>query len=329
MKEHRFSIIASAISVPERRIESVEIDRELGLKEGSTENETGVATRYWASQETSVIDIAVSAARKAMEAGGVKADDLDLIINAAATPHQLIPCNAVFIHNELGAPSHTSCFDVDQTCLGFLPALDIAAHFIESGYMNTVLIVCAETPSKAVNPVSREAYRLLGDAAAAVILGNSPTTTLIATDLWTLSGFKEHCRVVGGGMKLAGHRHNPDTHQQYFFDMDGHELFKAAWKSLPDMVRAFLDKHGLSINDIDMFIPHQAALSAMRLLQRSLKVPSERRLEIVQRFGNCGAASIPMTLHLAIEEGRIDSGDRVLLLGTGAGITLGASLLTM
>ena len=95
------------------------------------------------------------------------------------------------------------------------------------------------------------------------------------------------------------------------------------------MVRAFLDKNGLSVDDIDMYVPHQAALTAMRLLQRNLKVSSERRLEIVQRFGNCGSASIPMTLHLAMEEQRISSGDKVLLLGTGAGITLGASLLVM
>ena len=329
MKEQCFSIVASAISVPGRRVESVEIDRELGLDEGSTEKDTGVATRYWASEETSVVDLAVSAARKAMEAGGVKPGDLDLIINAGATPQQLLPCNAVLIHDELGAPSRTACFDLDQACLGFLPALDIAAHFLSSGYKNTVLIVCAETPSKFTNPTSREAYRLLGDGAAAVILSNTPTTRLLATELWTLSGFKDFCKIVGGGMKLAGYEHNADVHQKYFFDMDGPALFKGTWRSFPDMIRAFLDKNGLSVDDIDMYVPHQAALTAMRLLQRNLKVSSERRLEIVQRFGNCGSASIPMTLHLAREENRISSADKILLLGTGAGITLGASLLVM
>ncbi len=316
--------------LPEKIVTSTELEARLGIPSGWVEKTTGVQSRRYVEHET-VSEMATAAAREALSMAGLQPSDLDAIIGASAGVRQAIPCTAAFVQRELGAPDGKSaCFDINATCLGFVFALQTAAHLITAGVYKTVLIFSSEIATFSRNPEQWESAVLFGDAAAAAILTATPAGEPSA--IWhsrfeTFSSGADLTQLVGGG--TLHHPNDPaTTPQMNMFDMDGPAVFKKAVRLLPPFLQKFSNELGWQAGDFDQVIPHQASGHGLKLLSTRFGFkPGSVFIHLHER-GNCISASIPLALTEAMQAGRIRRGDRVLLVGTGAGLTLGALALT-
>lgn len=316
--------------LPEQRVTSAELLAAWNVPPGLVEHAAGVYERRYARHETTA-GLAAVAARRALENAGIPLGDVDAIIGASTVPQQAIPCTAAFVQRELGAPDGGSvCFDVNATCLSFLVALQNAAHLVAAGAYQTVLVFSSELGSRFLNPRQPQSAILFGDAAAAAVITRAAAGEASAihhTRFATYSSGADHTQVVGGGT-----RHSPNdpatTPQMNLFDMDGRAVFRQALRLLPPFLDCFFEQSGWTREQIDCLVPHQASRHGLDLLTERLGFRGEQLFSNLPQRGNCIAASIPLALAEAVAAGRIRRGDRVLLLGTGAGLTIGAVALT-
>ncbi|MES2464970.1 MAG: beta-ketoacyl-ACP synthase 3 [Armatimonadota bacterium] len=317
--------------LPERRVPNCEIEENLGLKPGWIARATGVLERRRASADDTNSRMAAAAARRALAASGLEIDDVDLIVGASASPEQMIPCTAALVQRELGAPEgHSACFDVNATCLSFAVALQLVAPLIASGVYRTALVFSSEVIAESLNPNEPESAALMGDAAAAAVLtraGANDTGQIHLSRFATFSGSAHLTQVLGGGTRCHPNnpRNTPETNQ---FTMRGPSVFRAASRVLPQFMDEFFEAVGWEAGSVDLVVPHQASGHAVAHLASRLGFSPEQVFVNLACRGNCVAASLPLALAEAQEQGRLHRGDRVLLLGTGAGLTLGAVALT-
>jgi 3-oxoacyl-[acyl-carrier-protein] synthase III len=315
--------------LPKRVLTSAELERHLGLAAGWCERATGIRERRRAEQETTV-GMAVEAARMALEHGGVAPEDIDLVVGAQTGPQQLLPCTAAFVQRALGLPDGGSaCFDVNATCLSFLFALDAAARFVDSGAYRTVLVFSSEKSLGHVNPKEPESAVLIGDGAAAAVVtrGGEPGRGVRASRFRTFSSGADLAVYLGGG-SLHPPTDPATTPEMYYFHMEGPALFRLAARLLPPFVDEVLAAAGWSRADVDVVVPHQASGPGVRLAWSRCGFDRDKVVVNLETHGNCIAASLPLALAEAVHQGRVRRGDRVLLIGTGAGLTLGAVALT-
>jgi 3-oxoacyl-[acyl-carrier-protein] synthase-3 len=322
--------------MPARCVTAEELDRKLGKPEGYVAQKSGVRTRYFVEHETAS-QLGARAAEAALANAGLTFADVDCIVGCAGTPEQAIPCTAALIQKQLGhQDSGVPCFDINSTCLSFVTALDLMARLIEVGRYQRVLLVASEVASVGLDWSDPESCLILGDAAAAAVIGPSPEgdpACLLAARMETYSSGSALTQITGGGS--GHHPRNFDgdlqgyVQQHGLFQMDGKAVFKQSANLLPPFVARMLAPAGLALTDIDLVVPHQASMAAMYLVQRRLGVPDERWMTTADRVGNTIAASIPLALHLAMQEGRARRGDRLMLLGTSAGFSMGAIALTL
>lgn len=316
--------------LPERVVTNTALERDLGLAEGWIERVTGIRERRAATHETSA-GMAAQAARMALDHAGLAVGDVDAIIGASTGPQQLIPCTAAFVQRELGAPDGGSaCFDVDATCLSFLVGMQVAGHLVAAGVYHTVLLYSSEISRWSLNPREPESAVLIGDAAAAVVLTRTPTGE--ASAVWqsqvaTYSSGADLTAFIG-----AGTRHHPNdpttTAAMNLFHMDGPAVFKQAVRLIGPFLDRFFDQLGWQRASVDAVIPHQASGMAIKQLTARLGFQPEQLVVNLPTRGNCIAASLPLALAEAVHAGRVQRGDRVLLVGTGAGLSLGALAMT-
>jgi 3-oxoacyl-[acyl-carrier-protein] synthase III len=316
--------------LPARVVTSAELEDQLHFPAGWIERVTGIRARRYASQET-VSEMATAAARDALQMAGLQPADLDAIIGASASVRQAIPCTAAFVQRELGAPDGKSvCFDLNATCLGFVLALQNAAHLVQSGVYRNVLIFSSELARFSRNQKQWESAVLFGDGAAAVVVTAAQPGERSA--VWhsrfaTFSSSADLTRLVGGG--TLHHPNDPaTTPEMNMFDMDGPGVLKRAAQVLPAFLDQFSGELGWTLQDYDRVIPHQASGQGLKLLTSHLGFSPEQVFSHVQERGNCIAASIPLALAEAVESGQVRRGERILLLGTAAGLTIGALALT-
>jgi 3-oxoacyl-[acyl-carrier-protein] synthase III len=312
--------------LPERVVTSTELEAELGLRAGWIERAAGVRERRYATHETAV-GMAAIAARRAVAHAQIDLADIDLIIAAASAPQQVIPCTASFIQRELEAPEGASaCFDVNATCLSFLFALQLAAHLVAAGTYRHALIVSSEVSGHSLNFNEPESAVLFGDAAAAAVIRRTPTdaaSSIVWEQFATYSSAADLTVIRGGGN--LHHPNNPaTTPEMNLFHMDGSGLFRKATKLIGPFLDSFFVRAGWQHEAIDAVVPHQASRHALELLSRRFGFDPAQMVSNLPERGNCVAASIPLALAEAVQTGRITRGQRVLLLGTGAGLTLGA-----
>ena len=319
-------IVGLGAYLPERVVTNEELERKLGLVPGWIAKRTGVLERRYATTETTVSQ-AVAASRVALERAGVALEEVDAIIGASSVPQQAIPSTAALVQRELGAPDGGSaCWDVNATCLSFLFALHSAALGIASEQYRTVLIFSSEIGSPSLNPREPESASLFGDAAAAVVLqasGVDDPSQLLGANFKTFSSGAHFTQVRGGGTL-----HRPsstfDRPELNLFHMDGPAVFKHAARTLPGFLNEFLSSIGWTHASVDALVPHQASGHGVLGITERLGFAREQIVYNLPTRGNCIAASIPLALCEAVESGRIARGQKVLLAGTAAGLTLGA-----
>ncbi len=317
--------------LPPRRVESTELEKDLSLPPGWVEQTIGVRERRRRSPGQSVVAMAALAAHDALDRAGVAADDVDLVIGASVSRQQLIPCTAAFVQRELGLTEGRSfCFDLDATCLSFLVALHTAAPLIASGAHRTVLIFSSEIPSHMMGPCEPETAVLFGDAAAAAVLtasGPDESSAVEGAAFATFNSGAELTEFPGGGS--LHHPNDPDTTpDQNQFHMHGRAVLKLAVRVMGPFLDSFFDRLGWDRTTFDRVVPHQASrLGVAQCTARWGFRPEQLVLNLPTR-GNCIAASIPLALAEAVHAGDVRRGQRVLLVGTGAGLSLGAVALT-
>jgi 3-oxoacyl-[acyl-carrier-protein] synthase III len=308
--------------LPDRVVTNAELEVKFGLQPGWIAKRTGVLERRYATHETTVSQ-AVAASTIALEQSGIKLEQIDAIIGANLA-QQTIPCTAALVQKALGAPDGSSaCWDVNATCLSFMMALHSAALLIAAGQYQNILIFSSEIASPSLNPLEPESASLFGDAAAAIVLTASNDSSLIGAKFQTFSSGSHLTQLLGGGTL-----HRPNTTLEHpelnLFHMDGPAIFKHAARTMPGFLEEFLNSIGWTISSVDALVPHQASGHGVQSISSRLGFRPEQVIFNLPNRGNCVAASMPLALTEAVEAGRIQRGDRVLLAGTAAGLTLGA-----
>ena len=323
----RYSRITGTGSyLPPRRVTNAELVADLAGRGIESSNEwiverTGIQARHFADAAVACSDLALEAARHALQAASLRAQDIDLIIVATSTPDMVFPSTAAILQNKLGA-SGCPAFDVQAVCSGFVYALTVADAMIRAGTARRALVVGSEIFSRLLDFNDRTTCVLFGDGAGAVVLEASETPGILASDLHADG------RHVGI-LCVPGHVSGGQIAGRPLLTMDGPAVFKLAVGVLESAARATLDKAGLKESDIDWLIPHQANIRIMQGTARKLKLPLERMVVTVDQHGNTSAASIPLALDYAVRAGQIKEGETVMLEGVGGGFTWGAVLLKM
>ena len=314
--------------LPSRMVSSAELEARWGLPSGWVERRNGVRQRRWVNGESASF-MAAQAAREALAEAGLQPGELDLIINASGTGEQAIPDTGALVQRQLGlGGSGIPAMTVHTACLSFITALEVAAHYLLSGRFSRILIISSDISSCGIDPKQPESATLLGDAAAAVVVvrpAEAEASRICSACFRTWGDGAYLTAIMGGGSARHPHRpdHDPDDD---LFHMDGPAVLR--------MVRrydaAFLEElwPGLSsgLGDIALVVPHQASKVGLQLLQR-FGWPEQAVMQTIGELGNCVSASIPATLYQAVRDGRARRGDRLLLVGTGAGLSLGGLVL--
>ena len=280
---------------------------------------TGILARHFAAPDVLCSDLGVEAAKNALQAAGLQASDIDLIIVATSTPDMVFPSAACILQNKLGVAG-CPAFDIQAVCSGFVYALTVADAMIKTGTATRALVIGAEVFSRILDFSDRTTCVLFGDGAGAVVLVASDTPGILASDLHADGKHVGILCVPGNvsGGKVMG---------EALLKMDGQAVFKLAVGVLESAARATLAKAQLSDTDIDWLIPHQANIRIMQSTAKKLKLPLEKLIVTVDQHGNTSAASIPLALDASVRSGKIKKGDTLMLEGVGGGFTWGAVLL--
>lgn len=324
----RVKILSTGKYLPKKQVTAQELGLRLGLPKGWVEKKSGVLVRHFVDGETASL-MGAFAAKDALEAAGLSFGDIDCLISTSGIPEQAIPCTASLIQKQLGAEDcGIPAFDINSTCLSFITGLDTVSYMIEAGRYNRVLLVASEV-STGLNWKDKESCTLFGDGAAAAIIAksdNKESSRILCSRMETYSKGAHLTECRGGGNKYHP-REYADNPESFLFKMDGSAVYRLVSDILPGFIERLLQPSGLSLADMQMVIPHQASLMAMRLMRRKLGIPEKKWMVIAHNHGNTVAASVPMALHEAIGQRKIKRGDRVMLLGTSAGFSVGGIVL--
>jgi len=312
--------------LPPRRLTNSDLAAELATQGVETSDDwiverTGIRARHFAAPEVCSSDLGLEAARRALQAAGAKAQDIDLIIVATSTPDMVFPSTACILQDKLGA-NGCPAFDVQAVCSGFIYALSIADAMIKTGAAKKALVIGAEVFSRILDFKDRTTCVLFGDGAGAVVLEASDTPGILASDLHADG---KHV----GILCVPGHVSGGNVLGAPLLQMDGPAVFKLAVGVLDEAARAVLAKAGKTAADVDWLIPHQANIRIMQSSARKLKLSMDKVVVTVDQHGNTSAASIPLALDAAVRSGKVKAGELLLLEGVGGGFTWGAVLLNL
>ena len=316
-------ILGTGSYLPPKRLTNADLAAELAQQGVETSDEwiverTGIRARHFAAPEVASSDLAAEAGRRAIEAAGITAADLDLIIVATSTPDMVFPSTATMVQNKLGTAG-CPAFDVQAVCSGFIYALTVADSMIRAGSAKNALVIGSEVFSRILDFKDRTTCVLFGDGAGAVVIGASDQPGILATDIHADGKHRDI-------LCVPGHVSGGNVLGDPVLKMDGQAVFKLAVGVLEETARASLAKAGLQDSDIDWLIPHQANIRIMQSTAKKLKMPAEKVVVTVDQHGNTSAASIPLALDTAVRDGRIQRGQRLMLEGVGGGFTWGSVL---
>ncbi len=324
------SILGTGSYVPQRVLTNDDLSKFVDTNDEWITSRTGIKERHIAADDEATSDMASAAANRAMEAAGVTAEEIDLIIVATVTPDMFFPSTACFVQKKIGA-SNAVCFDISAACSGFLYALQVARQFINTGNRTTALVIGAEKLSTLVNWKDRNTCVLFGDAAGAVVIRgaeddcNAPGRVL-STVMGSDGNLVDVLKVPGGGSACPVTAENA-AQRLNTIHMEGRETFKHAVTRMCQAAEQALAMAGLTAADIGLVIPHQANARIISAIADRLGVPIEKTFMNLQKYGNTSAATIPVALDEANREGRLKRGDIVLLVAFGGGFTWASTVM--
>jgi 3-oxoacyl-[acyl-carrier-protein] synthase III len=322
-------IIGTGSYLPPRRVTNQELAVQLAEKGIETSDEwivsrSGISARHYAEPTVQSSDLAVEAAKRALQAACLTPGDIDLIILATSTPDHFggFPSTACVVQRKLGINNGGAAFDVQAVCSGFVYAMSVADSFIKSGAHKNVLVIGAEVFSRILNFDDRTTCVLFGDGAGAIVMSGSNEPGILATKLHADGSHGDILCVPGSvtGGAIEG---------SAFLYMDGQAVFKLAVSVLEKVANEALEAGGLESGQIDWLVPHQANIRIMQGTAKKLGLPLEKMVVTVDQHGNTSAASIPLALDTAVRDGRIKPGQNVMMEGVGGGFTWGAVLARM
>jgi 3-oxoacyl-[acyl-carrier-protein] synthase-3 len=321
----RSRIIGTGSYLPERVLTNAEIERMVETSDQWIVERTGIRERRIAAPAEATSDLAAVAARRALESAGVRPSDVDVILVATATPDMLFPATACLVQTRLGA-TRAFAFDLSAACTGFLYGLSVADQYVRSGAARTVLVIGAEVLSRVIDWTDRTTCILFGDGAgAAVLRAEQGDRGILSTHVHADGALWDFIHVPGGGSR---HPPSEDTlvRRLQFLRMKGSETFKVAVRTLEETSLEALKANGLSIGDIQWFVPHQANRRIIEAVGARLGLPGERVVMNLERVGNTSAASIPVALDELVRARRVASGHLLLFAAFGAGLTWGSAI---
>ncbi len=307
--------------LPERVLTNAELERMVETSDEWIVERTGIRERRIAAEDEGPASMGTRAARQALATAHLEPDDIDLIICATCTGDGMFPASASLIQNALGA-HHAAAFDVNAVCMGFIAALSTATQFLNAGTYQRAIVIGSETLSRIVNWQDRGTCILFGDGAGAVVLERAESGGVGSFIL----------RSDGSGARFlyangpATPPKNPLTSEGYYMVMDGREIYRFAVRAMEEAARQAIAEAGLTPDDIDLVVPHQANLRIITAVAKALNVSMERVVCNLDRYGNTSAATIPVALCEAYEEGRVKPGDKLLFVAFGGGLVWGASV---
>lgn len=326
MQLNSVGIIGTGKYVPERILTNRELEQMVETNDEWIVSRTGIRERRIASPEQATSDLAFEASKIALQAAGIAAEELDLIIVATITPDMSFPSTSCLLQDKLGAKK-AAAFDLSAACSGFIYGMATASNMIATGMYKYVLVVGAECLSRITDYTDRNTCILFGDGAGAVVLGQVPEGRGFRSfELGADGSGGELLKVSGGGSRLPS---TPESiaDKKHFIYMAGSEVFKFAVRIMGNAAEEALRKAGLDKSHIDLLIPHQANIRIIQSALNRLNLPEEKSMINLDKYGNVSAASIPIALAEAVEQGRVHEGDTLLLVGFGGGLTWGASVI--
>ncbi len=302
-------IIGVGSYVPERVVTNFDLEKVMDTSDEWIRTRTGIVERRLAARDENTSDMAVQAAQKALEDAGILPEEIDLILVATATPDRSFPSTACILQEKIGA-TKCAAMDLSAACSGFIYGMITAQQFIETGAYRYVLVVGAEKLSKLINWEDRSTAVLFGDGAGAVVMGPvSEGRGILAFELGA----------DGSGGKYL--------YEEKYILMNGREVFKFAVRQMGESAENVIVKAGLDKEDVDFLIPHQANIRIMEAARQRLNLPEEKMSNVIAKYGNTSAASIPIALKDELDQGRIKDDDIVVMVGFGGGLTWGSVLL--
>lgn len=326
MTNRRARITALGRYVPPKVVTNDDLARIVDTNDAWIRTRTGIVKRHYAEPGVPTSELAYHATQDLLGRRKIKADEIDLIIVATVTPDMMFPATACILQEKIGAAKAWG-FDIEAACSGFTYALTLGAQFIESGAHEKVLVVGADVMTSIIDFTDRATCILFGDGAGAVLLEPSDDENGIL-------GF--HHEVDGTGRRflymLGGGSLNPATPKtvadgMHYIRQEGQHVFKYAVRKMADASVRVLEKYGVRADDVDLFVAHQANVRIIDAAQQRLGLPDSKVVKNIDRYGNTTAATIPLALGTALDEGRLKKGDTVVMTSVGAGFTVGAVLL--
>src|SRR5215204_6766555 len=326
MTNHNAGIIGMGHAYPEGILTNADLEKIVETSDEWITTRTGIKQRHKAADNEYTSQFGTAAAKQALERAGLNPEDIDLIVCATTTPDQIMPSTGALIQAQIGA-TNAAGMDVFAACSGFLYGLTMVESMIRTGQIKYALVIGAEVLTKYVDYTDRGTCVIFGDGAGAAVLGPVPEGKgILATKIKSDGRYEEQLYAPGGGTKL-GTSLKTIENRDHFFKMKGNELFKVAVRSMADISAEMIAKAGLSLDDIDIVIPHQANQRITDAVASRLGVAEEKVYSNIAEHGNTSSASIPIALDECIESGRVKEGSLVLLTAFGGGVTWGGTVI--
>ncbi len=320
-------IIGTGIYIPEKALTNADLETMVDTTDEWIQTRTGIKSRHIAADNQACSDLAVEASKNAIKDSGLETSDIDLILVATITPDMFFPATACLVQEKIGADC--PAFDISAACSGFPYALTTAESFIKSGMYRNILVVGAEKLSSFIDWDDRSTCVLFGDGAGAAVVtavdGNSESG-ILSSYIGSNGKYADLLKIPGGGSAVPP-SHDVIDKKLHTLKMEGKEIFKLAVRQMSDSVAKVLDNAGLSLEDIDMLIPHQANLRIIDAVMDRVKLPREKVFINLYKYGNMSSASTVVALHEAVKEGKIKEGSNVVMVAFGAGLTWAATVM--
>jgi len=325
-QNQRASITGIGSYLPSKVLTNYDLEKMVDTSNDWIIQRTGIKERRIVENGVTTSDLATQASLRAMEDAGVSPKDLDMIITSTITPDHIFPSTSCYIQQKIGA-TRACAFDILAACAGFIYAMSIGQSFINSGAMKTVLVVGAECLSKITDYTDRATCVLFGDGAGAVIIQRNPVKHEILSSSLAADGSEADVLIMPGGGARNPASLESIQQRLHYIQFKGKEVFKLAINNITNLILETTRENGLTLDDIDLIIPHQSNLRIIEATMEKLGLPMEKAFVNIDKYGNTSSASVPIAIDEARKDGRLRKGNIVMLVAFGGGLTWGSSLI--